>query len=129
MSSLIKTQEETSNELNLKLRKVTNKFNNSLINLEIMREEIEKINNNERLKTEKTEKLECKLRFLTISSRSFRNLSDYDENKEAKKATRKVMEKIDKFETKIRNVSELITDIIEYDYDKLINDLNIEKGT
>ena len=129
MSSLIKTQEETSNELNLKLRKVTNKFNNSLINLEIMREEIEKINNNERLKTEKTEELECKLRFLTINSRSFRNLSDYDENKEAKKATRKVMEKIDKFETKIRNVSELITDIIEYDYDKLINDLNIEKGT
>ena len=129
MSSLIKTQEETSNELNLKLRKVTNKFNNSLINLEIMREEIEKINNNERLKTEKTEELECKLRFLTIKSRSFRNLSDYDENKEAKKATRKVMENIDKFETKIRNVSELITDIIEYDYDKLINDLNIEKGT
>ena len=129
MSSLIKTQEETSNELNLKLRKVTNKFNNSLINLEIMREEIEKINNNERLKTEKTEELECKLRFLTINSRSFRNLSDYDENKEAKKATRKVMEKIDKFETKIRNVSELITDVIEHDYDKLINDLNIEKGT
>ena len=129
MSSLIKTQEKTSNELNLKLRKITNKFNNSLINLEIMREEIEKINNNERLKTEKTEKLECKLRFLTISSRSLRNLSDYDENKEAKKATRKVMEKLDKFETKIRNVSELITDIIEHDYDKLINDLNIEKGT
>ena len=38
------------------------------------------------------------------------------------------MEEIDKFETKIKNIRELIIDTIEHDYDKLINDLNIEKG-
>ena len=42
--------------------------------------------------------------------------------------TRKIVEKIDTFETKIKNIRELITDIIEHDYDKLIGDLNMEKG-
>ena len=37
------------------------------------------------------------------------------------------MEEIDKFETKIKNLRELITDTIEHDYEKVINDLNIEK--
>ena len=45
---LIKIQEEISNELDLKIRKVTNKFNNILIDLKIIIEEIEKLNNNER---------------------------------------------------------------------------------
>ena len=45
MSSLTKIQEEVSNELNLKVRKLANKFNNSLIDLEIIKEEIEKRNN------------------------------------------------------------------------------------
>ena len=54
MSSLIKIQEEISNELNLKIRKLTNKFNNSLIDLEITIEDTEIINNNERLKAEKS---------------------------------------------------------------------------
>ena len=48
MSSLTKIQEEVSNELNLKVRKLANKFNNSLIDLEIIKEEIEKINNNKK---------------------------------------------------------------------------------
>ena len=42
-------------ELNLRGRKLTNKFNNSLIDLETIIEEIEKVNNNERLEIEKTE--------------------------------------------------------------------------
>ena len=37
------------------------------------------------------------------------------------------MEEIDKFETKIKNITELIINTMEYDYDKLINSLNIEK--
>ena len=37
------------------------------------------------------------------------------------------MEEIDIFETKIKNIRELIIDTIEYDYDKLIGDLNMEK--
>ena len=85
MSSLIKTQEEILNELHLKVRKLTNKFNNILTELEIIIEEIEKVNNNERLKkekpegmirkvsaeyrTKKTEELEWELRFLTIKNR------------------------------------------------------------
>ena len=56
---------------------------------------------------------------LTIKNRSSRSLSDYKEEKEAKKSTRK----IDKFETKIKNIRELIIDPIKHDYD-----LNIEKG-
>ena len=65
MPSLTKTQKEkfmdlkidkVSDELNLKARKFTNKFNNSLIDLdlEIIIEETEKINNNKRLEIEKT---------------------------------------------------------------------------
>ena len=37
------------------------------------------------------------------------------------------MEEIDKFETKIKNITELIINTMEYDYDKLINSFNIEK--
>ena len=51
-------------------------------------------------KTEKAEELKWDLRFLTIENRCFRNLSNYEEEKEAKKATRKVMEETDKFEKK-----------------------------
>ena len=40
MSSLTKIQEEFSNKLNLKVRKLTDKFNNSLIDLELIIEEI-----------------------------------------------------------------------------------------
>ena len=55
----------------------------------------------EDFRTGKIEELEQKLRSLALKNRFFRNLSDYEEEKEAKKATRKVMEEIDKFETKI----------------------------
>ena len=94
MSSRTKTQKEESidlkidkvlGELSSKARKLTNKFNNSLIDLEMIIEEIE----NERLegektkgmikklleefKTEKTEELESKLKFLTIKCRFFKD--------------------------------------------------------
>ena len=56
MSNLTKMKRETKlifdkafNERNLKVRKSRDKFNNSLIELEIIIEDIEKINNNERL--------------------------------------------------------------------------------
>ena len=49
-------QELISKELNLKVRKLINKFNNSLIELEIKTKEIEKVNENDRLKTEKNRK-------------------------------------------------------------------------
>ena len=92
MWSLTKIQEEISNRINLRLRKLASNFNNSLIDLEIIIEEREKINNNERLEIEKTEgmtrkvleELEWELKFLTIKNRSFRNLSDYEEEKEIK---------------------------------------------
>ena len=81
----------------------------------------------EEFRTEKTEELEWELRFLTKNLRSFSNLNNFEEEKEVKKATRKVMEEIEKFETKIKNIRELMIDTIEHDYNKLINDLNIEK--
>ena len=45
--------DKVSDEINLKARKVPNKFNNSLIDLEIIIDEVEKINNNERLEIKK----------------------------------------------------------------------------
>ena len=79
--------DKVSDEINLKARKVPNKFNNSLIDLEIIIDEVEKINNNERLeikktkvmirtvldkfKIEKTEELGWKLNFLTVKCRFF----------------------------------------------------------
>ena len=45
--------DKVTDEINLKARKVPNKFNNSLIDLEIIIDEVEKINNNERLEIKK----------------------------------------------------------------------------
>ena len=67
-------KDKVLDELNLKLRKLTNKFNNSLTNLQIIIGEIGKIYNNERLEIERTEdimetiimELSWKLRFLTV---------------------------------------------------------------
>lgn len=67
-------KDKVLDQLNLKLRKLTNKFNNSLTDLQIIIGEIEKIYNNERLETERTEdimetiimELSWKLRFLTV---------------------------------------------------------------
>ena len=46
---------------------------------------------------EKTEELERKLRFLTLINRSFKKLSDYDEEKEARKIRRKSMKDVKDF--------------------------------
>ena len=67
-------KDKVLDELNLKLRKLTNKFNNSLTNLQIIIGEIGKIYDNERLEIERTEdimetiimELSWKLRFLTV---------------------------------------------------------------
>ena len=67
-------KDKVLDELNLKLRKLTNKFNNSLTDLQIIIGEIGKIYNNERLEIERTEdiietiimELSWKLRFLTV---------------------------------------------------------------
>ena len=48
--------DKTLDKLNLKARKLTNKFNNSLMDLEIIIEEIEKINTNERLENRKNKR-------------------------------------------------------------------------
>ena len=72
-------------------------------------------------KTENTEELEWNLKFLTLKCRFFKYLSDYEEERKAREIKRKIV-----FETKIKNIRELIIDAIEYDYDKLIGDLNME---
>ena len=55
MSIPKKTQnrESMDSKFNLTVRKLANKLNNSLINLEFIVEKIEKMNNNERLELEK----------------------------------------------------------------------------
>ena len=55
-------------------------------------------------------------------------MSDYEKERQAREVRRKIMEEIDIFETKIKKIRELIIDTIEYDYDKLIGDLSMEKG-
>ena len=86
--------------------KLIKKFKNSLIDLRIIKEEIGKLENNERLeiekirdtaqkelqefKTEKEEDLDNELRFLTVKNKSFRNLSEYEEEKEARKTIKNI---------------------------------------
>ena len=38
------------------------------------------------------------------------------------------MKEIERFETKIKNIKELLIEIIEYVCSKIISDLNFEKG-
>ena len=153
MSSLTKLQEKmkstfdkASDELNLM---ITNKIKSldlidNLVDLKIKMEKIEKIRNNGRLevkkiedmmrnvldefKTENTEDLKLELRFLTLTNRSFKKLSDYEEEKEAKKVKENVLEEIDRFKTKIKGIKKLIIETIDHDSSKLISDLNFEKG-
>ena len=57
----------------------------------------------EELKIEKAEELEGKLRFLTVTNKSFRKLVDYDEEK-TRKITRKTMKEIEDFKTEIKKI-------------------------
>ena len=57
-----------------------------------------------KFKTEKAEELKWELRFLTLANRSLKKLSDYEEEKEARKVVRKCMEEINTFKTKIKGL-------------------------
>ena len=138
ISSLTKIQGETksifyeaSDELNLMIKNKLNSLDviDNLMSLKIITEEIEKINNNEILETEKTEDMIRKIseEFKT-EKEFFKNLCDYEEEKEARKITEKNMKEVDEFETKINNIKEIIIDTIEHDCGKLMADLNLKKG-
>ena len=73
MSSFIKIQREISYDLNLKVRKLANKFNNNLIDLKIIIEEIGKINNNERFKNGK-ERRQHKKSIIRVHNRKDRRV-------------------------------------------------------
>ena len=60
-----------------------------------------------------------KLRFLTLTNRSFKRLSNYEE-KGTRKATRKCMEEIDRFKTKIKGIKKLTIETIQHDSSKII---------
>ena len=122
MSNLTKIQgemksmfDDAPNKLNLMITYEIKSLDliGNLIDFKIIIKEIEKINKNERLedmirkvlyefKTEKTEVLKWKSRFLTLTNRSFKKLRDYEEEKEARKMTRKCIEQIDIFKIKIK---------------------------
>ena len=122
MSNLTKIQgemksmfDDAPNKLNLMITYKIKSLDliGNLIDFKIIIKEIEKINKNERLedmirkvlyefKTGKTEVLQWKSRFLTLTNRSFKKLRDYEEEKEARKVTRKCIEQIDIFKIKIK---------------------------
>ena len=96
--------DKASDKFNLKAKKLTNKFNSSLIDLEIIIEEIEKINNNKRLGINKAKshikkileefnaekkELEWELRFLTLKCIFCKYLNDYKKERQAREVRRK----------------------------------------
>ena len=56
----------------------------------------------EEFKIQKIEELERKMRSVTLINRSFRKLSDYEEEKDARKITRKSMDEMEDFKTEIK---------------------------
>ena len=81
----------------------------------------------EEIRREKTEEVEWKERFLMVKCRNFKNLSDYEEGKKVREAVRKIMEELNIFEIKLKNIRDLLIDAIEQDYNKLVGDLNMKK--
>ena len=91
--------------------------NNWLKNLRIERKnnerlEIEIINQitRKRLKNfwaEKTEGLKEELRFLAVTNRSFRNLSNYVEEKKVIRITRDNIKEIEEFETETKRIKKM----------------------
>ena len=79
-------------------------------------------------KIERAEDLENELKFLTVKKRSFRNLSDNEEENEARKIIKENMKEKEDFKTELNNRKKLQIKTIENDFDKLISDLNFEKG-
>ena len=63
--------------------------------------------------------LKWKLRFLTLTNRSLKRLSNYEEIG-SRKATRKRMEEIDRFKTKINGIKKLTIETIQHDSSKII---------
>ena len=63
--------------------------------------------------------LKWKLRFLTLTNRSLKRLSNYEEIG-SRKATRKRMEEIDRFKTKINRIKKLTIETIQHDSSKII---------
>ena len=56
---------------------------------------------------EKTEELERKLKILTVKNGSFKKVSDYEEEQEARKITRKSMKEKEDFKTEIKRIKSL----------------------
>ena len=63
--------------------------------------------------------LKWKLRFLTLTNRSLKRLSNFEEIG-SRKATRKRMEEIDRFKTKINGIKKLTIETIQHDSSKII---------
>ena len=134
--------EKASDELDLKIKKPTNKLNNNLIDLDILFEKIEGVNDNKRLGKKRLkhslkkelekfianerEELEYKIALLKLKSRICNYQSNYEEKMKEKiiiegsnnikrvKATLKEIYKKDKNET-------------DYNSFRLIADLGAEK--
>lgn len=58
----------------------------------------------EEFKIQKIEELERKMRSVILINRSFRKLSDYEEEKDARKITKKSMKEMEDFKTEIKRI-------------------------
>ena len=77
----------------------------------------------EESKIENTEKVERKLRVLTVKNRSYRKRSDCGGEKDARKMITKTIKEIEDFKTEIKRIKKSKKEIIKYKTSYLLYDL------
>ena len=80
----------------------------------------------EEFKTEK-KNLENKLKLLKVANRSFKVISDFEEEQEAKKLARKYTKGIEEFNTELKKIRKTKEDIIRHETTRLLNDSIMKK--
>ena len=134
--------EKASDELNLKIKKPTNKLNNNLIDLDIIFEKIEGVNDNKRLGKKRLkhslkkelekfianerEELEYKIALLKLKSRICNYQSD-DEEKMKEKIIIEDSNNIKRFKAKLKKIYKKKKNETDYNSFRLVSDLSEEK--
>ena len=133
---------KASDELNLKIKKPTNKLNNNLIDLDIIFEKIEGVNDNKRLGKKRLkhslkkelekfianerEELEYKIALLKLKSRICNYQSD-DEEKMKEKIIIEDSNNIKRFKAKLKKIYKKKKNETDNNSFRLVSDLSEEK--